>query len=169
MALIVVVEDGSGLANSNSYCSVVESDTYHETRLHSSTWTTAATADKETAIVYSTRLLDEMIDWNGSIMTDDQALRWPRDNVYDSDARELASDEIPTFLVNATSEFARLLLDGDRQADSDTLGFKELKAGPLEMVIDKYDRASVMPNSVWDIIKFYGKKTSGQIRTLQRA
>ena len=165
----LIVETGAGLSNANSYATLAEANTYHETRLHVSDWTSASDANKETALMWATRSIDNMIHWNGAVSTDDQALQWPREGVIDRNGNAIENDEIPTFLKYATSEFARLLIASDRMADSDTAGFKELEVGTLRIVVDKYDRAPFMPATVWDMIKFYGTKYKTAARMLERA
>ncbi len=168
MAVTIVVEDGTSKTDANSYASLAAADTYHEERLHVSDWTGATDDDKNRGLVQATRMLDELVDWNGTRVDEDQALRWPREGVYTPDGDEVDNDAIPTFLSNATAEYARLLIASDRGADSATLGFKELRAGSLKMIVDKYDRAPVLPTSVWTMVMPYGNKATSQARVLER-
>jgi len=164
----LVVETGAGLTNSNSYSTQDTADTYHEMRLHNTDWTGASDDDKEAALMWATRLLDDQMDWDGDKASTTQALRWPRTSVVDPDDDDVSSTAIPSFLSEATAEYARLLIASDREDDSDTFGFKELRAGSLKMVIDKYDRMPALPLSVWTMVKSYGIRASGQLRTLVR-
>jgi len=170
MAVVLIVEDGTSKTDANAYISLADADTYHEERLHVDTWTASTSTDdiKNRGIVQATLLLDSLVNWSGSNVDDDQALRWPRDGVYTPDGDEVDNDSIPTFLKNATAEYTRLLIASDRQADPSTAGFKELRAGSLKMIVDKYDRVPVIPNSVWTMIQAYGAKASGQNRILER-
>ena len=165
----LVLETGAGLTNSNSYCDLAGGNTYHDNRLHVTDWTNASDADKETALVWATNLLDDMIAWNGTIANDDQALRWPRDGIIDLDGNTVDDDIIPDFLRESTAEFSRLLIASDRFADSDTAGFKELKVGPIELVMDKYSASPKLPVSVWYMLKSYGSLNNGSNRELMRA
>jgi len=169
MAVTLVVETGAGLATANSYATLVEAETYHEMRLHITEWTAASDADKTIALMWATRLLDDMVMWVGTKGDEDQALRWPRDGVVDPDGDEVADDEIPKFLREATCEFARLLIETDREADPDTKGFKEIRAGSLKLVVDKHDQAASMPTSVWSMIMSYGELKKFGARLLERA
>lgn len=147
-----------GGENSNSYVTLAQASAYHATHLYASSWTTAASATQETAVIMASRTLDDWVDWKGSKQDDDQALRWPRWNVYDRDGIAFEEDEIPVFLINATSELARYLLSTDVTAEPDTKGFKELQVGSLKLVVDKDDRDefTVLPDTVKAMIEHYG-------------
>jgi hypothetical protein len=168
MAVTLVVETGAGVATANSYATLVEAETYHEMRLHVENWTTATDPNKEIALMWATRQLDDMIMWVGTRVSETQALRWPREGVVDPDGNEVADDAIPKFLREATCEFARLLIESDREADSDTQGFKEIRAGSLKLVVDKHDRAETMPSAVWSMLMSYGELKRFGARLLDR-
>jgi len=121
MALVLVKEDGTGLANANSYASAADGDAYHDGHLYATVWTGATTANKEKALVFATRVIDAQYRFNGGRATTTQALQWPRSDCPDPDAAPdatgvglFASDKLPTALVNATCEMARALLATDR-------------------------------------------------------
>lgn len=139
----LVKETGAGLTTSNSYANVSDGDTYHDTRLHVDDWTNASTADKEKALMWATQLLDDMVDWNGRKTDDDQALDWPRYQIYDEDGYYIPHNTIPSEIVNATCELARNLLSEDITDSPDTLGFSYLRAGDVAINVDKKDRDSV--------------------------
>lgn len=165
----IVVETGAGLTNSNSYCSVDEADVYHENRLQVSSWSAATETIKETALVWATRLIDEGVAWKGYRTTDAQALMWPRTLVYDREGYTFDSYVIPSWLKNATAEYARNLVDEDRTAETnrDLTGFKKLEIGDLKLTVDSYAKKPQMPVAVWTQIRFYCHKVGAQ-RTLVR-
>ena len=164
----MVVEDGSGRANANSYCSIDDADTYHEKRLHTSDWDNANDDDREKALMWATMLLDALIEWNGYKYDEDQALEWPRGGCLDRAGYEVDVDEIPQFLIDATAEYARNLIARDWTAQADTKGYSYLRAGDLAMSISKYDRSGMLPDSVWRIVRFSGVKAAGQQRYTER-
>ena len=166
--LVLIVETGASLTTSNTYCTLAQANTYHSSRLHVSDWTDAYNDTRNRALVQATRMLDNLVEWDGYKTDSDQALRWPRTGVIDPDDDAVDSDAIPTFLREATAEFARLLIASDREADSGTAGFKELEAGSLRMVIDKYDKIPTIPLSVWTMVMHYGIRTTGKTRVLVR-
>lgn len=169
MAATFVVEDGTPVANSNSYCTVDEADIYHENRLHASVWTTTGEDDKETALVWAARLLDEQVIWDGYKYDEDNSMHWPRGGAYDQAGYAIETDEIPQFLKDAVSEFARVLISSDRTLEDDTKGFNYLRVGTLEARISKNDRVGIIPRSVWSIIKFGCTKRGSRTRMLLRA
>jgi len=159
----------AGATTANSYSSIDDADIYHEKHLYASNWTSANDESKEKALMWATRLLDEMVIWQGLAKTSTQALLWPRQVVYDREGNSISSTEIPQFLKDATAEFARLLISEDRtlETNRDLVGFKKMKVDVLELEVDTYKNKPVMPPSVWSIVKFYGRKT-GRTKILVR-
>lgn len=145
-----------GGASADSYISVADADTYHGNNLNVTDWTGASSSDKEKALKMATRLLDERIDWNGSKYTEAQALRWPRSNVNDRDGYSVSTSEIPTDVTNATAEFAKFLIAGNRVDDSDGKGISRVKAGSVEVDFDKTDTADVLPEIVYEMLRGWG-------------
>lgn len=163
----LVVETGVGLLNSNSYATVDEADVYHEDHLFASAWTTATEETKEKALIWSTRLLNEQVRWYGYKKTSTQALAWPRNSVVDYDGYSVNSDSIPIFLKRATAEFARHLIVADRTAETEITGFKKIKVGEIELDIDRFSKAPLIPKSVWSIIYPYGYRAGSVISTVR--
>jgi hypothetical protein len=165
----IIIETGLGLSTANSYCSVDNADIYHEKHLYASDWTSAGDDNKEIALMWATRLLDEDIRWNGRVMSENQALAWPRSQVYTINGHGVATDGIPQFLKDATAEFARCLIAEDRtlETNRDLIGFKEMKVGDLELKVDSFKGKPLIPPSVWSIVRPYGSK-AGKKKTLVR-
>ena len=167
MALVLSATAGS--AGANSYCTLASALPILEQNIHIyATFASLSTANAESCLIYATTLLDVQIDWVGTKGTSTQALDWPRDDVSDPNGYAVSTSLIPKFLREATAFYAYYLSQDDRIAESDTFGFKSLKAGSLAMVIDKYDRKNIMPNPVWEMVMAYGAKASGLSRTLVR-
>lgn len=159
MAATLIVEDGTGKADANSYATVAEADAYHETRLFVTAWTGASTPDKTAALIWATRVIDEQTTWDGARVDQRQALQWPRYGVPSRDRNiPFDSDIVPVFLKDATAEMARLLIAGDRTADNDTEGFKRLKVGPVEIEPNASDRPTILPRSVASILGPYAMR-----------
>ena len=123
MALVLVKEDGSGLANANTYALATDGDAYHDGHLYATAWTGATNPNKEKALAMATRLIDGLFQFNGFKRVTAQALQWPRRECRDPDntngivpglllARGPFLDEtkVPVLVMNATSELARALL-----------------------------------------------------------
>lgn len=129
-----------GAANANSYVTSDEADAYFETRLFSSAWTAASDDSKEAALIWSCRLLDAAFKWRGVTASNTQALAWPRIGLLTFTGFPLADTVIPQQLKNAHSEFAGILLSGDRTADNPDLkilggdqSVTSIKAGPVAL------------------------------------
>lgn len=164
----IVVENGTGLTTANSYVSVDDASIYFEARLNATTWTGASNTNKEIALQMATRLLDELVAWDGYKYDETNALMWPRGSTVDRAGYAIDVDEMPQFLLDVTAEFAMWLLASDRTAEDDTLGFRKLKAGSLEMEINRWDRKALMPDVVWNMVRFCATKTTSKARFLVR-
>lgn len=131
----LVVTPGDGSAN--SYCSRAVADTYHENRLHATTWADAADDTKDAALLMATRVIDQQFVWEG-VRTNpgSQRLEWPRAGLLNDEGDvALSSATIPERLQFATAEFARLLIDSDTTVASGTAGgaITKLKAGSVQI------------------------------------
>jgi len=159
MALIVIATAGG--ATSNSYCTVAEANTYHESRLHNEPWDNAGADDKSASVVWATRMLDDQYDWDGSKSTEAQALRWPRTGLVDQDGYSVDDSTIPQFLIDATSELARLLIEEDRRAGDASDEFSRLRVSSIELYYREISNKVTIPDSVHDFLRFYGVKYDG--------
>lgn len=166
MALTLIATAGS--VNANTYCARADANTFFEGRLYTIIWEDADNIDKDKALVMATALFDQGMDWDGLQAASTQALMFPRQGVLDTEGNVLATDSIPTFLENATAEFAKWLLASDRTVENDLMGFKRMKIGPMDMSADKYDRKPIIPNLVYQMVMDYGVKKSGPARRLVR-
>jgi len=154
MALVLIAT--AGAADANSYCTLVESNGYHEAHVYGASWIDAEDEQKNQALVWATRLLDEQVDWKGDVTSLTQALRWPRFMVPDRDGRlYFDSATIPIFLKHATAELARHLLAGDRTEER-SIGISSVTADTVEVTFDKHDVKPILPPSVVSIVQAYG-------------
>lgn len=158
MSLRLVKEDGSGLADANSYASLADGDAYHEGHLYASVWTEALPDTRATALVMATRLVDAYMRFGGSKSTAAQALQWPRGGCPDPDSAGVPlslrasvgggacfnGNAVPAVVVAATCEMARELLVADRTTAPLGEGLKSSKVGDSVMVFDAAGRAPVL-------------------------
>lgn len=170
MPLVLVKEDGSGLANANAYANATDGDAYHEGHLYPSAWTGAATGDKEKALVMATRLIDAQFQFNGFKRMSTQALQWPRRECRDPDVESsvipglllargpwLDETKVPALVVNATAEMARELLKADRTDDPDGEGLRSLRIeGALRLDFDAKDRQPPVTHLVQTALEKFG-------------
>ena len=125
-----------GDANANSYATIAVADAYNEARMFTAIWETATDAMKEAALRQATRLLDSSFRWTGKTASEDQALAWPMEGQISRNGFEIpisGAKSIPRELKEATSEFARQLIEADRTADNEAQkqGITSVKAGPV--------------------------------------
>jgi len=101
-----ILEDGSGLSDSNAFVSVAEADAYHALRGNNA-WTTYPLGDKEGAVIRATSYLSKSIAWKGyRVKGRNQALAWPRGNVTDCEGYGVPADVVPWEVADATAEVA---------------------------------------------------------------
>ena len=179
----LVVETGSAITNANAYCTLAEANSYNDEHPHGTSWLSISSNDKNRSIIMATRTLDEQIDWYGeptfnmaeSISSSNagnvirQFLRFPRSGVYDQDGYVFDNKSIPTWLKNATSEFARYLAENDRTAEPDTQGFGQVRLGSLTVDIDKFDQPPILPRSVLNIVRPYGTVRGSNVGMVRRS
>lgn len=159
-----------GAADANTYCTFAEAKAILAKKLYHPNWDDASDYDKKIALVMATKLLDDLVDWDGSIVSYTQALRFPRYSVYTPDGVLLEYNVIPDFLKEATAVFADALLGEDLTLDAATKGFDSLKVGPISIDVNQLDRKNIVPKSVWIICQHYGKIVGykARQRTLER-
>lgn len=105
----MIVEDGTGLTDSNSYVSVVFADDYFSARGISG-WTELSAEKKEQALIRATEYIDNVFQWCGKKATPEQALRFPRVNLRDYEGQELTG--VPTCLKQAVCDASLIVAGG---------------------------------------------------------
>jgi hypothetical protein len=132
-------EDGSTVADANTYVDRADVDAYHAARLTAAAWAALTSDVKDASILAAAELMDASFSWRGEIASDAQAMRWPRKCVKDRDGRAIAVDAIPTQIQKAQSELALLLATGSGVGGSfgstATAGgaLQRVKAGTVEV------------------------------------
>src|SRR3954447_19660411 len=172
MALVLIVEDGAGMADANSYASVADGDAYHDAHLYATGWAAATTPNKEKALAMATRLIDEEFQFNGFRVSSSQALQWPRMRCPDPDAAGspvilaampslepyVASDRVPVRVVQATCEMARELLIVDRTSPPAGEGIAMQRNADLsEISYNKKDRRPIITCVAHNLLCKYGR------------
>ena len=161
MALTLIKEDGTGKVDANSYASAADGDAFHDGHLYASAWTAATLANKETALVMATRLIDGQFQFGGAKSNDAQALQWPREGCHDPDADgwnggTVASNVVPKSVFEATCEMARELLIVDRTAAPEGEGLKYENTGTTQKGYDKNDSRPVISRVAQAMLAKYG-------------
>jgi len=135
--MALIVEDGTGLADAESYCSVAQANAYHAA-LGNQAWANLASDTlREQNLRKATNFMRQLyrMAWQGKPTKSTQALDWPR---YDVEVNDywLASNVVPVEVKNACAELALKAIAGPLVVDL-TQGVKSKKVGPLEFVYDE--------------------------------
>lgn len=136
--MTLVVEDGTGKADAESYISVSDATAYHASRGNSAWAAIASDTVREQLLRKAT---DYMLytyrgSWLGERKTDAQRLDWPRYSAWPEDRQtELPDDEVPQDIAQACAELA-LIANTTSLTPSVTRGKKKVKVGPLEVEYD---------------------------------
>jgi hypothetical protein len=155
--MALIVEDGTGKADAESYISVADASTYHANRGNAA-W--AALASDTVREQNLRKASDYMVQvyrrrWNGTRIKSTQALDWPRAFVLREDFYSTGltipdvstgefyypSDEVPTEVKNACAELALKAASGELLPDL-TQGVVMEKVDVLQIEYDKYSPQS---------------------------
>lgn len=109
----LIVENGSGLADAESYLSVADADSYHT--LYGSTGWNGTSDEKEVALRVATQYLNASYGqrWVGSRINSTMSLDWPRKSVIDRDGYAVSFTAVPTPVKHATAYMALRSIQGD--------------------------------------------------------
>ena len=123
--------------NTNSYVTLVEADTYFETRIDSANWTAAIDSVQEAALVTATAIVDNHA-WIGSVVSSSQALAWPRNNAVYNDTRlglniTLGNTVIPSQVKEAVYEQALHLVDNEDVLQGQGQTFESISIGSIAL------------------------------------
>lgn len=143
----LVVEDGTGLANAESYISVADATTYHANRGNAAWAALASDTVREQKLRIATEYLSDKyrLRWKGVRVTATQALDFPRYGIVREDYYVVSSvppssidgtiyypsDEVPAEAIRACAELALRAIDGPL-LDDVTQKVKREKVGPIE-------------------------------------
>lgn len=103
--MALIIEDGTGVANADSYASIAEARAYASAR---GITLSAVDADVEILLRRGADFIDSLEpQFKGDRVESDQALAWPRENVIVfADTEPLPSTEIPALLLKAQCQLA---------------------------------------------------------------
>jgi len=104
----IIVEDGSIVANANSYVTISGTDAYALDYAYAD-WTAATETVKTQSLFRGMRYI-ESLSFKGTKQTEGQALAWPITDLYDIDGYLIEDNTIPAQVVKATYEAAIICL-----------------------------------------------------------
>lgn len=113
---MLIVEDGTGLPDSNSYVSAEEANQYFSARSNQA-WENAFPDQKAAALVAGTQFVDSTYGHGfvGRRASNEQALNWPRSGAWN--AYGFKESGIPRFVKVATMEAAVYALSNELFTD----------------------------------------------------
>lgn len=180
--MALIVEDGTGRSDAESYVSVAEADTYFSNRGYT-LWATLLEAEKEQALRRSTDYIGEVyrLRWNGSRVNGTQALDWPRAFVLRDDYEYAGlngsqfiggqfyfpSDEVPKQVKDACCYLAFKASQGDLSPEIDRRTIRE-KVDVIEVEYAEYGPQYVIyrtaDNLLAPFLRVKGNAVRGVIR-----
>lgn len=144
MAISIIVEDGSGVANANSYVSVDDARTYAKNR---GVELPADNDEVAAMLIKSTDYLEaQACRYQGKPTSSTQSLQWPRTGVV-LNCDEVPSNVIPKSLISAQIQLAMAINAGfDLQPNVSPQDYviKE-KVGPIETQYSDPLNVGIMP------------------------
>lgn len=139
--MALVVEDGTGLPNAESYCSVADASTYHAAR-NNTAWGLLDVPTQEAMLRLATDFMRQRyrLRWVGVKVTATQGLEWPRAWValpdspsgYRSVPAYVPMNVVPSEVRNACAELALRASTAPLSPDLGPQVVRE-KVGPLEV------------------------------------
>lgn len=107
----MIVENGTGLTNANSFVSVDYADDYFSAR-NVTQWASLTDHEKEVLLIKATDYVNASYKFRGKKSTQAQALSFPRINCIDNDGYKV--EGVPNNLKDAVCE-ASILLNGGEE------------------------------------------------------
>lgn len=162
--MTIIVEDGTGLEDAESYISVADADAYHAKRLNTA-WAGFDTATKEALLIKATEYMVGKYGplWYGCRVNATQALDWPRYHVPDMVGGYIDSDIVPVQVKNACAELALRANDADLAPDLER-GVVREKVDVLEVEYDQSTPQGTRYQSVIDMLGRYFSVNGSSIK-----
>lgn len=137
--MTVTVEDGTIVANANSYDSVANIEAYAAAR--------GVTLTGTEVLIHKAMDWLEIQPFQGYKKTSTQSLQWPRNGVV-IDNYAFATDEIPNDLKNALASLCMEIFAGNNPNAPVARATKKTKVGPIEIEYSDNASDSVITPSV---------------------
>lgn len=175
--MALVVEDGTGKSDAESYISVADATAYHAARGNAAWAALANDTIREQLLRKATDTMLQMFAgrWAGARTSSTQALDWPRYNVPMKDAPSgigygmgayYPSNIVPAAVARACAELALKAAAGDLVTDGTQAVVRE-KIGPLEVEYQPGSQDAVNYRSVEGMLQPFLKGTGGQINLVR--
>ena len=144
MALTLIVEDGTGLANANSFITLEEFDAYYEIYGNAGSDPTAWADEFKTQMVIRAAYAMLSCDWLGVPATLTQALSFPRRNLRTKEGVLVDETTVPVFAKYGQAAWAGALGQSVVEANTEDIrGITSLSiAGMVSLTLDGTQRSS---------------------------
>ena len=174
---VLVVEDGTGLANANSYLTTAEALAIFDVKPTQLAAFTALADDatRDNYLIWASDWIDDYMDFKGYKTVETSGLRWPRCGVYDCDGILVDENTVPQQLKQAVAELAVWLINNDAAntgGESSNLpeGIKRVKADVVEVEFfesgsaDSQSGSDLLPVNIRFLMRCFGKPIVGRQR-----
>lgn len=182
--MALIVEDGTGMDDAESYISVADADAYFAARGYTN-WATMSEAEKEQALRRGTDFMVQAyrLRWKGTRVSAEQALDWPRNWVEFEDYAYVTmngaqviggflyypSNEVPEEVKRACAEMAFRAAAGDLAPDLGRRTIRE-KVDVLEVQYDPNSPQYVIYRAIDNMLApFLGGGGSSTFRKVVRS
>lgn len=167
--MALVVEDGTGKTDAESYISVTDADT-RQASLGETDWAALETAAKEQLLRKATNYMTQKYrdSWKGYRTSTTQLLCWPRSGVVVDLSTTIDVDSLPADIANACSDLALTANDGELLADT-TRPVIEKTIGPLTTKYGEGAAQATRYNAVESILRPYLDGLGNNSIALERA
>lgn len=169
--MAIVVDATPGGLTSNSYVTVAEAADYVNIYVLDEAardvWLDLDTDDKSRLLIQATRQLDWYFCWQGERTNQQQALEWPRYQVY-RDSYPIPQDEIPWEIKHATIEEALWLQTiGDNTPLAGNALIDEVEVGEIRVNFnEKANQSKIyVPDKIAAIINGFGEIEAPSVPT----
>lgn len=171
----LIVEEGTGKADAESYISVADATTYHANRGNAAWAALASDTVREQLLRKATEYMQQTyrLRWKGVRTSTTQALDWPRSGVEIDDvplgriAYYYSTSSVPVEVQRACAELALKASTADLLADL-SQGVKSKKVGPIEVTYDENSNRSKQYVAIDRMLVPY-LATSGAMMKVSRA
>lgn len=172
--MTLIVEDGTGKDNAESYISVADADTYHSNRGNTD-WAALTTAEKERLLRISTDYMVAVyrLRWDGYRYVNTQALDWPRIYVPIRDICSVNAypeyvdfDVVPNQVKNACADLALKANSETLLEDQSQQTIRE-KVGPIEVEYDKFSPQFKRYLQIENSLSIYFASSANQVKLMR--
>lgn len=165
----MVVEDGTGLPDANSYVDLNDAQQWIDLQLNYAAWDALSSDQMSQWLILASSFLDTYFIWNGYKEYAASGLRWPRTGVYDQDGNPVAADSVPLAVSRATAEMGVFLMRGERTGDPAMSGIRELKVDVIDLKFDIGTVAPAIPTRIAAMLFGYGQSRSARVSFTSRS